>query len=233
MTHAHNLLLRGLNAIIQQGPHVPDSTSPNYREKDVRDFLTYVHIWIETVHHHHWVEETYIFPEMEKSSGKPGLMDEPQHQHELFQEGLNSLKEYTSSTKPDEYRWEDSNGNGMKKIIDSFSKHLTDHLYAEIEVFLGLKDLDSAQFKKTWNKAEEIAKASGNIGLLVSFLVRLSAPLAQPLLLLTTFPLLAPLHIFTHAECDLQSMGKLTHLNEVYHGPDGSRNCRQDVCGRT
>lgn len=164
MAHAHNVIIRGLNSIIQQGPYVPCASEKAYRASDVKDFLFYVHSWVKMVNHHHWVEETFIFPEMEKFSGRPGLMDDPRHQHELFHPGLERLLGYSSATTPEEYLWKD----GMKEIIDLFSKELTDHLYAEIDVLLKLSDLDSVGLQKTWDEAENIAKQTGNIGMLVS-----------------------------------------------------------------
>lgn len=56
----------------------------------------------------------------------------------------------------------------MKEIVDSFSEPLMHHLYAEIDVFLAMKDLDSTGLRKTWDRGEEIAKQSGNLGMLVS-----------------------------------------------------------------
>jgi hemerythrin-like domain-containing protein len=165
MAHAHNVLIRGLNAILQQAPHVPCSTDRGYKAEDVKDLLYYVNSWAKMVHHHHWVEESFIFPEMEKFFNRPGLMSEPQHQHELFFKGIERLEAYSAATKPEEHRWDGA--DGMKQILDSFSKPLTDHLYAEIDIFLGLKELDSDGLKKTWDKAEAIAKQTGNIGMLV------------------------------------------------------------------
>lgn len=168
MAHAHNVIIRGLNSIIQQAPYVAISTDPGYSEKDVKDLLFYVHSWTKMVNHHHWVEESFIFPEIEKFSGKPGLMSDPKHQHELFHDGMEKLLAYSSpgATKPQEYRW-DGQG-GMKAIIDSFSSRLTDHLYAEVDVFLTLNDLDSVGLKKVWDEGENIAKQSGNLAMLVS-----------------------------------------------------------------
>ncbi|KAK7743371.1 hypothetical protein SLS62_010645 [Diatrype stigma] len=162
MAHAHNVIIRGLNAIIQQGPYVPCASNKMYRASDVKDFLFYVNSWVKMVNHHHWVEETFIFPEMEKFSGRPGLMDDPRHQHELFHPGMERLLAYSSATAPEEYLWE----GGMKDVIDSFSKELTDHLYAEIDVLLKLGDLDSVGLQNTWDRAENIAKQTGNIGML-------------------------------------------------------------------
>lgn len=166
MANAHNVIIRGLNAIIQQAPYVRDSNDPRYKAQDVKDLLFYVDAWTKMVNHHHAVEESFMFPDLKKFSGNPSLMDEAQHQHELFHDGLERLLAYCSTTKPEEYRWEGS--GGMKEIIDSFSKHLTDHLYAEIDEFLNMKDLDDVGLRKTWDRAEDVAKQTGNIGMLVS-----------------------------------------------------------------
>ncbi|OTB00831.1 hypothetical protein M426DRAFT_266840 [Hypoxylon sp. CI-4A] len=164
MAHAHNVIIRGLNAIIQQAPHVPTSTDKNYKANDVRDLLFYVKSWTKMVEHHHWVEESFIFPEIERFSGKPGLCDDPRHQHELFHGGLEKLLSYATTTKPDDYSWKGQ--GGMKEIIDSFSRPLTDHLYTEIDVCLSMKALDSVGLKKTWDQGEVLAKQTGNIGML-------------------------------------------------------------------
>ncbi|RYP05227.1 hypothetical protein DL765_009899 [Monosporascus sp. GIB2] len=164
MASAHNSIIRGLNAIVQQAPHVAISADEAYRAQDVKDLLFYVQSWVKMVNHHHWVEESFIFPEMEKFSGKPGLMAEPQRQHELFHDGMNKLLGYASTMKPESYRWEGQ--GGMKEIIDSFAHHLVNHLHDEIDVLLTMKDLDSAGLKKTWEQAEVLAKQTGSIGML-------------------------------------------------------------------
>lgn len=166
MAHAHNILIRGLNAILQQAPYVPVATDDQYNVQDVKDLLFYVQSWSKMVNHHHWVEESYIFPEIEKFTGRAGIMDDPKHQHELFHDGMEKLLAYATDTKPENYRWQGS--GGMKEIIDSFSKHLTDHLYAEIDIFLGMDDIDGAGMRRTWEKAEKIAQQTGNLGMLVS-----------------------------------------------------------------
>ncbi|KAI0002386.1 hypothetical protein F4779DRAFT_622299 [Xylariaceae sp. FL0662B] len=161
MTHAHNAIIRGLNAIILQAPKVA-SSSP----RDIKDFLWFVQAWIKMVNHHHSVEETYIFPEMAKFSGDPDLLEGPRHQHSLFQDGMDRLLAYATVTRPDEYRW----AGGMKHVVDSFSKHLTDHLYAEVDVFLGFGHLDSEGYKKVWIGTHAAASESGNLRQKVSML---------------------------------------------------------------
>lgn len=165
MANAHNAIIRGVNAIVQQAPYVATSTDKAYKEQDVKDLLFYVSSWVKSVEHHHWAEESFIFPEFEKFSGRPGFMDDPKHQHALFHGGLERLLAYAQSVEPQDYRW--LGVGGLKEIMDSFSKPLMDHLYAEVDLFLSLKDVDSAGLRKTWDGGEAIAKKHSSLALLV------------------------------------------------------------------
>ena len=53
--------------------------------------MLYTQSWAKMVNHHHWVEESFIFPELERATGQPGLMDHPKTQHELFHDGRHAL----------------------------------------------------------------------------------------------------------------------------------------------
>lgn len=161
MACAHNVIIRGLNAIVQQAPYVNA-----YNKEDVKDLFFYVSSWVALVKHHHWTEESFIFPEIEKFSGRPGSMDGPKHEHELFHGGLERLSIYTQETNTQDYRWDGP--GGIKEIVDSFSKNLIDHLYAEVDVFLAMGNLDSVGLRKIWDQGEAIAKKAGNLGILVS-----------------------------------------------------------------
>ena len=166
MAHSHNCLIRGLNAILQQGPHIPSSSQPEYNAQDVKDLLFYVEAWTKTVEHHHHTEETNLFPGIEKLAGIPGLMSGPIHQHEAFHSGLVELQEFAVRMKErvDEYQWSE-----MKSIIDRFAPALYEHLTEEIAVILSLeKSCDSEGLKAVWAEAERVAKANGNLGMLVS-----------------------------------------------------------------
>lgn len=156
MASVHNAILRGLNAIIQQAPYVPDSTRENFSAQDVKDLLFFIQAWTKMVDHHHMVEESFMFPELEKLVGIPGYMDDPKHEHALFHGGIQKLSAYASATKPEAYRWDGP--GGLKEIIDSFSGHMADHLYAEIETLLALGELKFSGLRKTWDETEKIAK---------------------------------------------------------------------------
>ncbi|KAF2756047.1 hypothetical protein EJ05DRAFT_502514 [Pseudovirgaria hyperparasitica] len=164
MAQVHNFMIRGLNAIIQQAPHIPTISDPNYNEQDVKDLMKYVQIWIEGMEKHHHVEEVCIFPEIEKFAGKPGLMDSPKHQHETFTPGLEKLLKYCKESSPENYRW--SGQGGMEELINDFSDALITHLYAEIDIFLSLKTLESAGLKKCWEIGEKFSQSEGFVDML-------------------------------------------------------------------
>ena len=165
MSHAHNCLLRGLNAIMLQAPHIPSTGSPGYNESDVRDLLIYIQAWVKTVNHHHEVEETVMFPEIEKMAGGEGVFSGAVHQHHKFHDGLVELLRVVEEMQTDlaKYSWVD-----IEAIIDGFAPALVEHLRDEIEIFLGLERLDSAGLSACWKKAEDVAKANGKISFLVS-----------------------------------------------------------------
>ena len=77
MAHSHNCLLRGLNAICLQAPHVPEPGQPRCSSQDVRDLLYYVAYWVKTVEWHYHTEETVMFPGIEEFAGEPGLLQGP------------------------------------------------------------------------------------------------------------------------------------------------------------
>jgi hypothetical protein len=146
MTHAHNVLIRGLNSIYQQGAFVSDP-------QDVSDFLFYCLAWVKTVEHHHAAEEKTLFPELEKFTNNPDIMAENKHQHDAFLAGLTDFEHYAESTTPATYRW-----NEAKSKLDAFTPALMTHLRDEIATLLSLKQYDSAKLRTVWDVTENAAK---------------------------------------------------------------------------
>lgn len=165
MAYSHNCLIRGLNSILLQAPHVPSSGQDGYNQQQVKDLLFFTESWVKTVQWHHHTEEAIMFPAIQDMTGEPELLSGAQHQHDEFHDGLIKLGETAKELqkKPHEYKWEE-----MKAVIDSFAPALTTHLYEEIDVFLGFDRFDSRGLRKCWDKAEEVAKAKGKISFLVS-----------------------------------------------------------------
>lgn len=91
MSHAHNCLLRDLNAIIFQTPHIPSAGSPDYNESNVWDLLIYIQTWVKTVNHYYDVEEMVMFFEIQKMIGDEGLFSKTVHQYYEFHDKLIDL----------------------------------------------------------------------------------------------------------------------------------------------
>jgi hemerythrin-like domain-containing protein len=73
MALGHNVIIRGLNSIYKQAPYIGP--------QDAEDFVAYAKCWHEVLDAHHSMEETTLFPEIEKKTGKKGIMDVNVQQH--------------------------------------------------------------------------------------------------------------------------------------------------------
>ena len=121
MTWAHNAMLRGLNAIYLQAPHV--------QQGDAVDFLFFIASWSAWVLHHHIIEEKQMFPGFEAVPGvAPGSLSHNVEQHHEFSEGLSGLQKYATATTADRY-----SGAHVQELVDGFSPILRQHLADEID----------------------------------------------------------------------------------------------------
>lgn len=147
MTHVHNVIIRGVNSIYLQAPNVRNPS-------DIKDFLHFVTLWGDFVDRHHETEEESIFPDLETFTGEKGLMQHSVDQHQAFHSGLQKLKDYASSTAPEDY-----SSDKLKSIIDGFGPTLQEHLVEEIDALLALKKYDSDELIKVWKVSEVKARA--------------------------------------------------------------------------
>ncbi|KAJ7455306.1 hypothetical protein B0H11DRAFT_2244592 [Mycena galericulata] len=85
MAISHNMFIRGLNAINAQAEGI--------REDQVEPFAFFCISFFEMVHHHHRIEETFLFPFYEQKLG-PNSMDGNIEQHHAFIDGLLDLETY-------------------------------------------------------------------------------------------------------------------------------------------
>ncbi|CAI6339736.1 unnamed protein product [Periconia digitata] len=146
MCLAHNVLIRGLNAIYLQGPNVKDP-------KDVTDFAFFCNAWVKTVHHHHDAEEKVLFPELQKFTQDANVMKENLEQHQKFFEGMFEFDRYMRELDRNSFDW-----NATKAKLDAFAPDLMRHLNDEIPTILSLKKYDSEGIRKVWKKTEDEAK---------------------------------------------------------------------------
>lgn len=127
MACVHNMVIRGLNSIYLQAPHI--------QPKDETSFLNYSACFYELLHSHHCGEEKYFFPVIEEVSGEKGIMECNVGQHEAFHDGLEKYNTYVQACLKGEEKY---NGAKLVEIIDEFGPTLTTHLSDEIHTLLGL-----------------------------------------------------------------------------------------------
>ena len=154
MACAHNGLLRTLNSIYLQAPHI---TTP----KDIRDFLLYTKFWCGWIEEHHTLEESSLFPQLEELSGVAGLMEANVAQHNAFMSGLLALEKYAKETSVEAY-----DGSKIVKIIDDFGHVFSEHLTDEIQTLLELEKYDAAKLKEIYNNFEVQLRNGDKVSLL-------------------------------------------------------------------
>ncbi|KAK3337291.1 hypothetical protein B0T19DRAFT_349830 [Cercophora scortea] len=120
MALSHNAFIRGFNSIYQQAPRV---TAP----ADQADFVGYCIAWHDCVKAHHDFEETEFFPNLNKATGKKGLMDHAVDGHAAFHDGMSRFKTYLSSVS----KGGAFSGAELIHIMDSFKDPLYAHLKSE------------------------------------------------------------------------------------------------------
>lgn len=145
MAHAHNAMIRGLNAIYLQAAGMKQA-------KDIADFLFFTRAWAAWVLHHHTLEENIMFPEWEQLIGKPGFFEGDTAQHHTFSDGLNRLQTYATDTNPQDYA-----PDKLKAIIDEFKNVFHTHLCDEIEDLLRLREFDGEKLLLVYKKANATA----------------------------------------------------------------------------
>ena len=153
MAYAHNGVIRGLNAIYLQAPHVPRNESTT-----VRDFLIYCQCWCESMHHHHDVEEETFFPAVERVAKSPGLMEHNVEQHRAFTPGFEAFYEYVRVCKTGDYE-----GQKIKDLIEAFAQPLMQHLYDEIDTLRALDKYDGKQVRQAYDKMDQLMRATDNV----------------------------------------------------------------------
>ncbi len=131
MALVHNMLIRALNCIYLQAPHI---TQPN----EEGDFCRYALTWHKFLHIHHTREESSFFPAIEAMAGEDGsgAMDVNVQQHRAFAQGLAELKTYLDSVEAGGEKYD---GQRVVDILDSFAPVLVQHLTEEIETLTRLR----------------------------------------------------------------------------------------------
>ncbi|KAL0765392.1 hypothetical protein CaCOL14_012141 [Colletotrichum acutatum] len=147
MALVHNMILRGLNSIYLQAPHVKASES--------KAFFQYILAWYSLLHVHHSGEEEHFFPAIDELSGQKGLMDGNVTQHKEFHDSLASFKQYVDSCVSKKDKLDSAK---LMTLIDGFGDVLTKHLRDEIPSILELRVFGAdkmASLEKTFEEEGE------------------------------------------------------------------------------
>jgi hemerythrin-like domain-containing protein len=149
MCQVHNALFRGLNAIYNQAQEVEERGS----SQDIDDFLTYSSLMVTLIHHHHSVEERYLFPEFEKIH--EGVMSVNLEQHKPIHKAVDKLIEYVYTAQKDK----NFQPQKLLQLLDELKQPLHAHMSAEIDTLLDLpKHIDQATIKEITENTKKQAR---------------------------------------------------------------------------
>ena len=91
--------------------------------------MSFIYAQISTLHHHHHVEETFVFPRYEEKLGE-GAMRANVEQHEQFLPKVEELEQYLKDVQEGKAKYD---GKRIVDAVDSFGdimvQHLTDVSY--------------------------------------------------------------------------------------------------------
>ena len=128
MAVAHCMIIRGLNSVYLQAPHI--------QSKDEAAFVQYAMRWCWEIEVHHDGEENGFFPAVEELTGEKGVMNANIEQHAAFHDGVSVLHTYLQSVADGKEKYD---GNRITGLIDSFGEILTQHLADEIPSLQNLR----------------------------------------------------------------------------------------------
>lgn len=136
MTLAHNLLIRGLNSIHCQAPHV--------KPAEQLAFVGYAQNFVNVLKVHHACEEETFFSEVERMAGERGIMEKNVEEHHAFHGGLDALDGYLAGVARGAEVYD---GRRIVDMIDDFGPALSEHLREEIQTLLELKRFGPERMK--------------------------------------------------------------------------------------
>ncbi|KAK5173482.1 uncharacterized protein LTR77_002163 [Saxophila tyrrhenica] len=151
MSLAHNGIIRGLNSIYLQAPHLPKD------QTIIRDFLIYCQCWCESMHHHHDAEEEEFFPSIESITDVKGLMQRNVDQHAAFTPSFEAFQAYANTCKPADY-----DAQKLTSLVEAFAEPLTLHLREEIDTLRALDKYDSEKIRAAYKRFEKMLMNTDN-----------------------------------------------------------------------
>ncbi|KAK0611974.1 hypothetical protein B0T14DRAFT_441033 [Immersiella caudata] len=149
MALVHNLIIRSINSIALQAPHI---TPP-----DMLPFCRYILTFYSFLHIHHTSEEDSFFPAVEKMAGEKGVMDVNVEQHKVFEKGVEELRGYVEGVLAGREEW---NGGKVVGLVEGFGGSLVKHLGEEIATLERLRRFGEGRMEGVVKLAEKEAERS-------------------------------------------------------------------------
>lgn len=133
MALVHNCIIRALNSIYIQAPHIPVSQHQN--------FTRYCIATAQGLSAHHDGEEKTFFPALERLTGETGLMDANVQGHRDFDTAFGAWAVWLESCAAAKQGF---SAETCRSMMDSFMPPLAAHLAAEIPTLLSLSRFGDA-----------------------------------------------------------------------------------------
>ncbi|CAI4214317.1 unnamed protein product [Parascedosporium putredinis] len=127
MALVHNLVIRGLNAIVLQAP----TSSPRMRLRSATSYRTGVSSSALTT-----AARKALLPRNRKVDGEKGIMDTNIGQHDMFHAELDGFEEYVKGCIAGKTKFD---RNEVVSRLDGFAQTLVTHLNEEIPSLLDLR----------------------------------------------------------------------------------------------
>ncbi|KAJ2981744.1 hypothetical protein NUW58_g6610 [Xylaria curta] len=154
MALAHNLIIRPLNAMYLQAPHI--------ESEQQKPFLEFAELWYRVVEHHHRTEEEILFPMLQEMTGDKNVMQENTRQHDAFQTGLASFADYVRQC----LAGKEFDGKELIRLFDGFAPILCQHLSDEIPTLVALEQYGARVSGYHAKFAAEVEKTQQELGVL-------------------------------------------------------------------
>ncbi|KAJ3814843.1 hypothetical protein F5876DRAFT_72548 [Lentinula aff. lateritia] len=136
MAAVHNMFIQSINAIVAHAPTLPTNK--------LQPFMVFCFTVIDNIHHHHHIEETFLFPELEKKLGA-GTLSRNFEEHADFVPQLDEAKVYLQKVQTGDLPYD---GPLLVEKIHSFSDSMMLHLSHEIPT------LEASRLKAVFTEKE-------------------------------------------------------------------------------
>lgn len=150
MACAHNCMIRGLNALWLQSPHIRRGSD------DISDFLLFASSWGTWVLNHFRLEDELMFAGFEAAAGVAhGTLPTKVDRQSSFIPAIRAFVASAESSNDADY-----DGRRFRELLQTFADSFVTHLHEEIPLLLGLDvcgESGSGQLRAVLDRGEEHA----------------------------------------------------------------------------